>query len=148
RVACSESLLRSSRGAGCRLPTGRREPAPIPAYRMDRHVLPELPRVLQRGETFDLVLLSAVWQHLDGQQRHLAMPNLRALTALGGRLLTPVRHGPGAPTRPGFPTSAEEGIGLAHGNGFRLVLRRSAASVQARNRQAGVTWTWLAFHST
>jgi len=111
-------------------------------------VLPKLPRVLNRGETFDLVLLSAVWQHLDGQQRQLAMPNLRALTAPGGRLFLSVRHGLGAPTRPCFPATAEDAIELAHGNGFRLVLRRSAASIQARNREAGVTWTWLAFHST
>ena len=110
--------------------------------------LPALARVLERGQTFDFVLLSAVWQHLDDQQRQLAMPNLRALTAPGGRLLLSVRHGPSAPTRPCVPASAEDAIDLALGSRFRLLLRRTVASTQAMNRQAGVTWTWLAFSST
>jgi SAM-dependent methyltransferase len=107
--------------------------------------LPALPRVVERAEIFDFLLLSAVWQHLDAAQRRLAMPKLRALTAPQGRLLMSVRHGPGAPTRPCFPASAEEAIEEAHTSGFRLVLRRAAASFQAVNRQAGVSWTWLAF---
>jgi SAM-dependent methyltransferase len=110
--------------------------------------LPGLPRVLQRGQTFDFVLLSAVWQHLDRRERQLAMPNLRALIVPGGRLLLSVRHGQGPPTRPCFPASAEDAIDLAHRSGFRLVSRRSAASTQAMNRQAGVTWTWIAFSAS
>ena len=110
--------------------------------------LPTLAQVLQREETFDFVLLSAVWQHVDDQQRQLAMPNLRALTAPEGRLLLSVRHGPGVVTRPCFPASVEDAIRLAHANGFRLICRRSAASMQPMNRQAGVTWTWLAFSAT
>jgi SAM-dependent methyltransferase len=110
--------------------------------------LPTLARVLERGQTFDFVLLSAVWQHLDDPQRQLAMPNLRAVTAPDGRLLLSVRHGPGAPGRPCFLASAEETIELAHANDFRMIFRHSAASVQTINRQAGVTWTWLAFASS
>ena len=110
--------------------------------------LPALVRVLERRQTFDFAQLSAVWQHLDDQQRQLAMPNLRAVTAPGGRLLLSVRHGPGAPGRPCFLASAEDAIELAHANGFRLVFRRSAASVQTINREAGVSWTWLAFASS
>jgi hypothetical protein len=56
-----------------------------------------------------------------------------------------VRHGPGPPTRPCFPASAEEAIDLARGDGLRPVLRRTTASRQETNRRAGVTWTWLAF---
>jgi SAM-dependent methyltransferase len=110
--------------------------------------LPALRRVLQRGETFDFTLLSAVWQHIDGNQRELAMPNLRALVARGGRLLLSVRHGPGVSTRPCFSATAEDAVELAQANGFRLVSHRSAASIQTANRQAGVTWTWLAFSTT
>lgn len=110
--------------------------------------LPALARVLGRAEAFHFVLISAVWQHIDDQQRQLAMPNLRALTAPGGCLLLSVRHGPGPATRPCFLASADDAIELAHDNGFGLVLRRSASSIQAVNRQAGVTWTWLAFSPT
>lgn len=107
--------------------------------------LPSLTQVLQRGQTYEFVLLSAVWQHLDDRQRQLAMPILRSMTDPGGCLLMSLRHGPGAPTRPCFPVSAEATIELAQANDFRLTFRRSAASVQAGNRRAGVTWTWLAF---
>lgn len=107
--------------------------------------LPSLARVLSRGETYRFVLLSGVWQHIDDRERKLAMPVLRRLTASRGCLLMSVRHGPGAATRPCFPASADATIDLALANDFRLTLRHSAASVQAGNRRAGVTWTWLAF---
>lgn len=107
--------------------------------------LPTLSRVLERRETFDFVLFSAVWQHLDDRQRGLAMPNLRSLTTMGGTLLLSVRHGPGAPTRPCSPASADSAIALAERNAFRLRFRCSTDSLQPANRRAGVSWTWLAF---
>ena len=110
--------------------------------------LPTLSRVLERRETFDFVLLCAVWQHLDVHQRTLAMPNLRALTTMGGSLLFSVRHGPGAPTRPCFPASADSAIALAERSSYRLRFRCSTDSMQLANRRAGVTWTWLAFTAT
>jgi SAM-dependent methyltransferase len=110
--------------------------------------LPTLSRLLQRCEIFDFVLLSASWQHIDSQERRLAMANLRALTVHGGRLLLSVRHGPGAPTRHCYSGTAEEAVELAIANAFRLVHRCTTDSIQARNREAGVTWTWLAFSAT
>lgn len=107
--------------------------------------LPALVRTLQRGDTFDLVLLVAVWQHLDSPQRAIAMANLRRLASVGGRLVLSIRHGPGAEPRTCFAASADDTIELARRNGFGLLARRQAESVQARNRDAGVTWTWLVF---
>jgi hypothetical protein len=129
------------RNAGARL-----HPSPHIEWLDD--CLPALPRVLERGETFDFVLLGAVWQHIDDLERSVAMSKLRVLTAPRRHLLLSVRHGPGAPTRPCFAASAEDAVALANANGFRLVFRRSAPSIQAINRQAGVTWTWLAFSAT
>jgi len=105
--------------------------------------LPALADVRRRGQAFDFVLVSAVWQHLDDARRADAMATLNTLTAPGGRLLLSVRHGPGAPTRPCFPASPEEAVALARAHGLRLVLRRATASKQVANRRAGVTWTWL-----
>lgn len=107
--------------------------------------LPDLAAVQKRGGAFDLVLLSGVWQHLDRAQRTKAMPVIAKLLASSGILVISVRHGPGAPSRPGFEGNAEEAIGLAEAAGLRLVRRRHIASVQEGNRRAGVTWTWLAF---
>lgn len=108
-------------------------------------ILPALPATLKRGETFDLTLLSAVWQHLDTDQRQLAMPVLRALTRPDGLLVMSLRNGPGSPLRPSFEAPPEEAIDLAIAEGFKLVFTQTADSVQASNRAAKVTWNWLAF---
>lgn len=107
--------------------------------------LPELERATARGGRFDRVLAIAVWQHLDAAARRVALPRLAARVAGGGLLILSLRHGPGAPDRPVFPCPPEETVGQAEAGGLALVLSREAASVQSRNRAAGVTWTWLAF---
>ena len=43
--------------------------------------LPDLARLRSRGDDFDLVMLTAVWMHLDAKQRRQAMPNLAARCA-------------------------------------------------------------------
>jgi SAM-dependent methyltransferase len=107
--------------------------------------LPYLSRTMKRGEKFDFVMLSGVWQHLDADERQEAMPNLRNLTRLNGLLIMSLRHGPGAPSRPCFEANPEQVIRLATEFGFRLVYRHRADSIQASNLAAGVAWTWLAF---
>jgi SAM-dependent methyltransferase len=104
--------------------------------------LPDLARVLARNEHFDVVMLTAVWMHLDEQQRRRAMPNLAALAREGGAMIMTLRHGPVPPGRRMFEVSAEETIGLARPLGFRCVLNRPA---ELSLRQPGVTWTRLAF---
>ncbi len=106
--------------------------------------LPELVETQRRGE-FGLVLLCAVWQHLDASQRVVAMSSLAKLTAPGGRLVMSLRHGEGAPDRTVFPVDPEETIAEASKEGLTLVRRVSAPSIQQINSVRGVTWTWLAF---
>ncbi|MBZ4322882.1 class I SAM-dependent methyltransferase, partial [Streptomyces sp. SCA2-4] len=55
-------------------------------------VLPGL-RAL-RGRRFDLVLLTAVWMHLDEEERRAAMATVCGLVAPGGRVVLSLRHGP------------------------------------------------------
>jgi SAM-dependent methyltransferase len=107
--------------------------------------LPQLSEVLARGPVFDRVFVTAVWQHLRPEERRRAMPNLATVTAPGGFLILSLRHGPGSPARPCFDAAPEDTIDAAAAAGLRLALRRAAPSIQARNRDAGVTWTWLAF---
>src|SRR3981081_3089459 len=48
---------------------------PLPRIEWLNDGLPELALVRTRSESFDLVMLTAVWMHLDVQQRQRAMPN-------------------------------------------------------------------------
>lgn len=105
--------------------------------------LPHLAQVIETGRVFDLVLLTGVWQHIRPDERRIAMENLRQLVRVGGRVLMSVRHGPGAATRPCFPTTDAQTIDLAAQCGLSLLASRHAESIQEGNRAAGVTWTWL-----
>jgi protein-L-isoaspartate O-methyltransferase len=107
--------------------------------------LPDLDSLLARAETFDLVMLSAVWMHLDAAQRRNAMPRVASLIAADGMMIMSLRHGPVPQGRRMFEVSADETIQLAQAQGLDAVLNLRTDSVQAVNRRAGVTWTRLAF---
>jgi SAM-dependent methyltransferase len=107
--------------------------------------LPDLAGLLARGEKFDVVMLTAVWMHLDAQQRRSAMPNVAALVRAGGAVIMTLRHGPIPPGRRMFEVSPEETIDLAEMEGLQPVLNLRAESSQEANRLAGITWTSLAF---
>ena len=126
-----------------RLPAMELHPSPRIEWLNDS--LPDLALLLARGERFDLVMLSAVWMHLDAQQRRRAMPNLAALVQAGGVMIMKIRHGPVPVGRRMFEIPAEETIQLAQMQDLHPVLNLRAESSQERNRIAGVTWTNLAF---
>ena len=107
--------------------------------------LPRLAIVSGRRQRFRLVMLTAVWMHLDHKERQAAMPNVALLLAPGGALIMSLRHGRVPDGRRMFEVSAEETILLARNCGLQEVLNIRAQSVQLKNRDAGVTWTHLAF---
>ncbi|MCW4461675.1 class I SAM-dependent methyltransferase [Sphingomonas sp. BT-65] len=106
--------------------------------------LPELGETARRGP-FDLVLLCAVWHHLDTQHRARAMPALARMTAPGGMLILSLRHEPGTLGRHSYPAPPKEAIDLASAAGFDLIRRAEAPAVHPLSRASGVHWTWLAF---
>jgi hypothetical protein len=101
--------------------------------------------LLARGEKFDVVMLTAVWMHLDAQQRRQAMPNLAVLVRAGGAVIMQIRHGPVPVGRRMFEVSPEETIELAQTQDLHPVLNLHTESRQEQNRIAGITWTSLAF---
>jgi SAM-dependent methyltransferase len=103
--------------------------------------LPDLREVLARGEIFDLVMLTAVWMHLDARQRRRAMPNVARLVRTDGMMIMSLLHGPVPCGRRMFAVSAEETLQLAEAEGLSVALICDSPSV----RQAGVSWTRLAF---
>jgi SAM-dependent methyltransferase len=59
---------------------------PSPRIEWLNDSLPDLARLRPRGR-FDLVMLTAVWMHLDGPQRRRAMPNFASLVRSGGAVI-------------------------------------------------------------
>ncbi|MGW4028606.1 class I SAM-dependent methyltransferase [Streptomyces sp. NPDC004838] len=101
--------------------------------------LPELSLV---EGTFDLLLLSAVWMHLDGDERPVAMARLNDLLVAGGRLVLTLRHGRPPRDRRMFDVPAGETVELAAAHGLRLVYNGGGEDQLGRD---GVTWSQLVF---
>lgn len=121
----------------------RLHPSPRIAWVDD--ALPALDAIVARGERFDVIVLSAVWMHLDAEERGAGMATLASLLAPAGLLVMSLRHGPVPEGRRMFAVSGEETIALAVRHGLTVVLDVQNDSVQPSNRAAGVTWTHLAF---
>jgi len=82
--------------------------------------LPDLARVAARGVTFDVVMLTAVWMHLDHRQRQLAMPRVASLLRPGGVMIMSLRYGPVPKGRRMFAVSVAETTSLAAAEGYAL----------------------------
>ena len=105
--------------------------------------LPMLQQVRGRGSDFDLVMMTAVWMHLDAGQRRVAMPNVASLLRHGGLVIMSLRHGPMPPGRRMFEVSGTETVALAGDCGLHLVFEAETPSIMAG--KPGVSWTRLAF---
>ncbi len=104
--------------------------------------LPDLTQ-LHAGKTlFDLILMTAVWMHLDEEERARALPRIARLLVPGGRLFMTVRKGPVPSGRRMFPIPIEPLIAAAAETG--LVLLKNYEFPDRLGRQ-DVTWTMLAF---
>lgn len=107
--------------------------------------LPELTIVRKLRRNFDLVMMSAVWMHLNERVRQMAMVHVASIMAPRARLFMTLRHGPVPEGRIMFDVSAGETIDLATENGLEPLLNTHGDSIQAQNRARGVTWNRLAF---
>jgi SAM-dependent methyltransferase len=105
--------------------------------------LPELAQVMTLGAAFDVVMLTAVWMHLDPAQRRLAMPRVAALLRPGGVMIMSLRYGPVPPGRRMFTVSAEETNQLACAQRLQPILMFE--SPDGALRRPGVSWVRLAF---
>jgi SAM-dependent methyltransferase len=61
--------------------------------------LPQLAKVRALGQTFNLILLSAVWMHIPESERERAFRVLANLLAPSGMLVISLRHGPSSDER-------------------------------------------------
>lgn len=95
--------------------------------------LPQLPLLTRRGETYDLIMLTAVWMHLDATERATAMQAVAPLLADSGRLAMTLRHGPVPPGRRMFEVSAEEVVAAAQPYGLDLLYRGTRGDMLSRD---------------
>jgi len=106
---------------------------------------PELRLVRERANTFDVVMVTAVWMHLDEAQRRRGMDTISDLLDDGGLVIMSLRHGPIPTGRRMFDVSAAGTIRLAEAHHLQLLLNVCSDSAQQANRNMGVTWTRIAF---
>lgn len=100
--------------------------------------LPDLSGVRRLGLSFDLILLSAVWMHVQPSARERALRKLATLLAPKGRIAISLRLGAPDAEREMHEVSLQELSGLAQQFGLRIV--RTTDS-QDRLGRAEVTWS-------
>jgi SAM-dependent methyltransferase len=105
--------------------------------------LPDLAQIRARGEVFDVVMLTAVWMHLDERQRCQAMPHVASLVRTGGVMIMSLRYGPIPKGRRMFAVPVDETVLLAEASGLRLLLQRE--SLDGVLGRPGISWARLAF---
>ncbi|MEH3102598.1 MAG: methyltransferase domain-containing protein [Sphingomonas phyllosphaerae] len=103
--------------------------------------LPSLDHVHALGLAYDLILMSAVWQHVAPLDRPRAFRKLATLMKPGGVLVMTLRHGTAPSGMQMHPTSTGEIEGLARAHGLE-VLRVTASEDQGG--RADVTWHIMA----
>ncbi len=103
--------------------------------------LPDLAVVHSSGERFNLVLMTAVWMHLDEGERKHAMPHVAELLAPEGRLFMTVRKGPIPAGRRMFEVPIDPLVCQAQAEGLHLLRQYEFADMLGRR---DVSWTMLA----
>ena len=123
------------------------EPTPeLRAEGMRRHAalpiewIDGLHRTRALGVRHDLILLTAVWMHLDAAERAAAMQALAALVAEGGQVAMSLRHGPVPEGRRMFDVSAQETAELASRHGLR---QRFLGEREDMLDRCDVRWSFL-----
>ena len=106
--------------------------------------LPDLDRVHALGQRYEVVMLTAVWMHLDQAQRERAMARVAPLVRPGGMMGLSLRHGPVPAGRRMFEVTAEETRGLAARHGLAAVHESKGPS---RLGGPAVWWDRLAFRA-
>ncbi|WP_026035992.1 class I SAM-dependent methyltransferase [Cupriavidus sp. BIS7] len=118
---------------------GRQLHADVPIEWLDDS-LPALAKLREQSVRFDAIMLTAVWMHLDAEERAQAMAAVDALLADHGLVFLSLRHGPVPAGRRMFDVSAEETIALAAPFGMRAAHCSQRSGLMDRT---DVHWTNL-----
>lgn len=110
-------------------------------------ILPDIPVLRARDETYDMILMHAVWMHLTEDERREGMGHIAGLLKPGGRIFMSQRHGPVPEGRRMFDVSGEETIALAAKHGLINLYHHRGDSIAAENRARKIEWTKLVFEN-
>ncbi|MCW8348396.1 class I SAM-dependent methyltransferase [Vibrio sp. ZSDZ65] len=99
--------------------------------------LPNLDRISKQGQTFDVILLSAVWMHIPINLRKSAIQTLGSLLKRDGIIVLSLRYGPFRDRRESFPVSVTELKELASKSNLTLVDVFDGDDMQCRQE---VSW--------
>ncbi|NMV36491.1 class I SAM-dependent methyltransferase [Ralstonia insidiosa] len=114
---------------------------PLPNLEWVDDHLPLLQVMRSSARRFDLILLTAVWMHLDEAERKAAMSAVAGLVRAGGVIVMSLRHGPVPEGRRMFDVSADETIALGQQDGLQEHHRSTREDMLGRG---DVTWSFLA----
>jgi len=103
--------------------------------------LPELLAVRDLGRRFDVILLTAVWMHLDTAERETAMHAVALLLQVGGIVVMSLRHGPVPDGRRMFDVSADETVALGEQAGLR---KHHCSEREDMLGRPDVSWSFVA----
>ncbi|MBW2703625.1 MAG: class I SAM-dependent methyltransferase [Deltaproteobacteria bacterium] len=77
-------------------------------FRWLQDSLPHLSKVQALNEHFDIILLNAVWMHIEPKERITALQNLTELLSPKGKLIFNLRYGPSDPAQGLLPVDGDE----------------------------------------
>jgi 2-polyprenyl-3-methyl-5-hydroxy-6-metoxy-1,4-benzoquinol methylase len=91
-------------------------------------------------EKYDVILLSAVWMHLDEDERQVLMTHMAALANPQALVYISLRNGPAPADRPMFATAAAEvkKLGRAHNARFEAL-----GTDDDKQGRGGVKWEYV-----
>ena len=131
------AVLAVEPSATLRAEGARLHPDPRIVWVDDR--LPDLAEVRRLGTTFEVILLSAVWQHVAPSDRPAAFQTLAGLLAPEGLLLISLRLGPPDLARDMHPVSVAELRDLATMSGLAILREAPLPDKLGRSEISWVT---------
>lgn len=104
--------------------------------------LPGLQEINKMGLKFELILMNAVWMHIEPKHREEAFNNLIHMLKKGGHLVMTLRYGPSTDERVMHPVCNKELMFYANVKKLELVLDAKSDDLFER---VNVSWETIAF---
>ncbi|CAM3354176.1 class I SAM-dependent methyltransferase [Shewanella violacea] len=102
--------------------------------------LPHIACLDSHDETFDFVLINAVWHHLSETERDIAASKISTVIKMNGRCAISLRNGPSGMGTRVFQIDSKNTINLFESYGFKCIFKLSNQASVLPNKE-NVKWT-------